>query len=78
MSMWGDLDEQKYVARMVTDHIADRIHTVEEQHHIRIRRWLRGTFTAMVLITVAMIACVAVVAFVIVFIMAAVRVVRRF
>ncbi|NGO14006.1 hypothetical protein G5C60_42065 [Streptomyces sp. HC44] len=55
------IDEQIYVARMVTDHIADRINAVEEQHHIRIRRWLRGTLTAMVLITMAMIACVAVI-----------------
>ncbi|WP_406440389.1 hypothetical protein OHB14_16125 [Streptomyces sp. NBC_01613] len=55
------LDEQKYVARLVTDHIADRIDAAEEQHHIRIRHWLRGTLIAMVLITVAMIACVVVI-----------------
>ncbi|MFC4502748.1 MULTISPECIES: hypothetical protein [Streptomyces] len=54
------LGEQKYFARLVTDHIADRIDAAEEQHHIRIRRWLRGTLTVMVLVTVAMITCVAV------------------
>ncbi|MHA5050623.1 hypothetical protein [Streptomyces sp. SD15] len=47
------LEEQRYVAHMVTEHIADRISVVEEQHHIRFGRWLRGTLTAMVLITVA-------------------------
>lgn len=55
------LAEQTYVARMVTDHIAERVQAVEAQHHVRIRQWLRGTLIAMVLITVAMIACVAVV-----------------
>ncbi|MGW0211096.1 hypothetical protein ACWDZ8_36860 [Streptomyces sp. NPDC003233] len=53
------LDEQRYVARILTDHIADRISAVEEQHHVRFGRWLRGTMTAMALITVAML-CVAV------------------
>ncbi|WP_055616367.1 hypothetical protein [Streptomyces phaeochromogenes] len=53
------LEEQKYVARMVTEHIAARIGVVEEHHHLRLGRWLRGTFTAMVLITLAMVtACV--------------------
>ncbi|MEU9289926.1 hypothetical protein AB0D57_36050 [Streptomyces sp. NPDC048275] len=47
------LEEQRYVAHMVTEYIADRISVVEEQHHIRFGRWLRGTLTAMVLITVA-------------------------
>ena len=55
------LDEQEYVARMVTDHIADRIHVFEAQHQVRIRRWLRGTLIAMVLVTLAMIVCVAVI-----------------
>lgn len=56
------LEEQRYVAHMVTEHIADRISVVEEQHHNRFGRWLRGTLTAMVLITVAMIGvCVAVI-----------------
>lgn len=54
-------EEQRYVARMVTEHIADRINVVEEQHHVRFRRWLRGTLTVMVLITLAMGLCVAVV-----------------
>lgn len=56
------LDEQKYVAGMVTDHIAARISVVEGQHHIRFGRWLRGTLIAMVLITAAMtMVCVAVI-----------------
>ncbi len=54
-------EEQRYVARMVTQHIADTINVVEEQHQIRFGRWLRGTLTAMVLITLAMGLCVAVV-----------------
>ncbi|MEU9457165.1 hypothetical protein [Streptomyces sp. NPDC048277] len=53
------LDEQKYVARMVTEHISDRINVVEQRHHVRFRHWLRGTATAMSLITFAML-CVAV------------------
>ncbi|MFJ9714273.1 hypothetical protein [Streptomyces sp. NPDC101234] len=53
------LDEQKYVARMVTEHISDRISVVEERHHVRFRHWLRGTAIAMALITAAML-CVAV------------------
>ncbi|MDX3853178.1 hypothetical protein [Streptomyces sp. AK02-01A] len=56
------LEEQRYVARMVTEHIADTISVVEDDHHIRFGRWLRGTLTAMVLITAAMIGlCVAVI-----------------
>ncbi|MGW0705523.1 hypothetical protein ACWD4G_06050 [Streptomyces sp. NPDC002643] len=56
------LREQTYVAHMVTEHIADSINVVEEQHRVRIRRWLRGTLTAMTLITVTMIGvCVVVV-----------------
>ncbi|MET8329447.1 hypothetical protein [Streptomyces sp. NPDC005181] len=56
------LEEQRHVARTVTEHIADSISVVKEQHHIRFGRWLRGTLTAMVLITVAMIGlCVAVI-----------------
>lgn len=56
------LEEQRNVARMMTGHIADRISVVEEQHHIRFGRWLRGTLTAMVLITGATIGvCVAVI-----------------
>ncbi|WP_217551821.1 hypothetical protein [Streptomyces sp. GbtcB6] len=53
------LDEQKYVARMVTEHISDRISLAEEQHHVRFGHWLRGTATAMALITAAML-CAAV------------------
>jgi hypothetical protein len=55
------LGEQRYVARMVTDHIADRVSVVEKQHHLRFGRWLRGTMAAMALITVAMGVCVTVV-----------------
>lgn len=55
------LEEQIYVARMVTEHIADSISVVEYQHRVRLGRWLRGTLTAMALITVVMIGCVAVI-----------------
>ncbi|MGI5459955.1 hypothetical protein ACQEWB_43705 [Streptomyces sp. CA-249302] len=55
------LDEQRYVARMVTEHIADSVSGVEQQHQIRIRQWLRGTLIAMVLVTLSMITCVVVV-----------------
>ncbi|RPE46052.1 hypothetical protein EDD90_9373 [Streptomyces sp. Ag109_O5-1] len=48
------LDEQQYVARQVTEHISDRISLAEEQHHVRFRHWLRGTATAMALITAVM------------------------
>lgn len=51
------LDEQRHVARMVTQHIAETISTAEEHHRVRFRRWLRGTLTAMTLITVAMAVC---------------------
>jgi hypothetical protein len=34
---------------------------MEAQHHVRIRHWLRGTLTGMMLITLAMIACVVVI-----------------
>ncbi|MET8945747.1 hypothetical protein ABZX30_19720 [Streptomyces sp. NPDC004542] len=49
------LDEQRYVARMVTQHIADSISTAEQRQHARIGRWLTGTLTAMALITAALI-----------------------
>ncbi|WP_406163701.1 hypothetical protein OG806_47375 [Streptomyces sp. NBC_00882] len=55
------VDEQKHVARMVTDHIAERVDAMEAQHRLRIRHWLRGTLTGMALITLAMIACVVVI-----------------
>jgi hypothetical protein len=55
------LEEQIYVARMVTEHIADSISVVDEQHHVRFGRRLRGTLTAMVVITVAMTLFVAVI-----------------
>ncbi|MER5430091.1 hypothetical protein [Streptomyces sp. NPDC002588] len=56
------LEEQRHVARMVTEHIADAISGVERIHHIRFGRWLRGTLIAMALITVVMVwVCVAVI-----------------
>lgn len=53
------LKEQTYVARMVTEHIAASI-SEAQQHRVRVTRWLRGTLTAMILITVAMGLCFAV------------------
>ncbi|MEU3297549.1 hypothetical protein ABZ722_35155 [Streptomyces longwoodensis] len=50
------LGEQRYVARMVTDHIADAVGAAEEEHRVRFGRWLRGTLMAMTLITLAVIA----------------------
>jgi hypothetical protein len=56
------LDEQAYVARMVTDHIAARIGEMEAQHRMRLGRWLRGTLIGMAVITAALIAtCVTVI-----------------
>ncbi|MGW2958834.1 hypothetical protein ACWDGI_10145 [Streptomyces sp. NPDC001220] len=55
------LAEQTYVARMVTEHIAASIHVVEQRHRARFGHWLRGTLTAMILITVVMALCVTVV-----------------
>ncbi|MEU1518677.1 hypothetical protein ABZ490_42175 [Streptomyces sp. NPDC005811] len=55
------VDEQQYVARMVTDHIAERVGAMEAHHHVRIRHWLRGTLTGMALITLMMIVCVVVI-----------------
>jgi len=45
------LAEQRYVAHMVTEHIAESITTAREEHRIRFGRWLRGTLIAMILIT---------------------------
>ncbi|MEU9336596.1 hypothetical protein AB0D49_26085 [Streptomyces sp. NPDC048290] len=55
------LDEQRRVARMVTRHITDSVGAAEAAHHIRFRRWLRGTLIAMVLITMVTFVCTAVV-----------------
>ncbi|WP_236584448.1 hypothetical protein [Streptomyces sp. MBT53] len=55
------VDEQRHVARMVTDHIAERLDAMEARHQARIRQWLRGTLVAMALITLAMTACVVVI-----------------
>jgi len=55
------VDEQRHVARMVTDHIAERLDAMESRHQARIRHWLRGTLIAMVLVTLAMSAVVVVI-----------------
>ncbi|MFF7160743.1 hypothetical protein ACFZBP_04990 [Streptomyces sp. NPDC008086] len=49
--------EQKHVARMVTDHIADRVEALEEQHRARLRHRRRAVtvmagVTAMLIVTV--------------------------
>ncbi|MFJ8007593.1 hypothetical protein [Streptomyces fagopyri] len=49
------VEEQKHVARMVTEHIADSINVVEKRHRARFGRWLRGTLAAMALITAVMV-----------------------
>lgn len=51
--------EQLYVARMVTDHIAARIHIVEE-HRSQTWRRLRATLATMALLTFAVVVCVVV------------------
>lgn len=56
------LQEQRHVARMVTEHIADSISAVEAQHHLHIGRWRRATLTAMAAITMVMALCAAVIA----------------
>ena len=48
------LREQTYVAHLVTHHLADSIGELQRQHRARFTRWLRGTLTAMILVTVAM------------------------
>ncbi|MFI0240293.1 hypothetical protein [Streptomyces sp. NPDC016845] len=55
------LGEQIYVARMVTEHIAESVGAVEAAHHIRFARWLRGTLFAMVVTIVVTFVCTAVV-----------------
>lgn len=47
------LEEQVYVARMVTQHIADKVGAAEERYRHRLGYWLRGTLAAAVLLTVA-------------------------
>ncbi|MFF4113273.1 hypothetical protein [Streptomyces sp. NPDC001714] len=54
------LEEQTYVARMVTEHITAHVSEVQQLHRARVTRWLRGTLTAMILISVAMALCFAV------------------
>ncbi|MBW8699133.1 hypothetical protein MBT84_05990 [Streptomyces sp. MBT84] len=55
------IEEQQWVARMVTDHIADSVGAAEAANRVRFRRWLRGTLICMVVITMATIVCTAVV-----------------
>ncbi|MGX1267914.1 hypothetical protein [Streptomyces phaeoluteigriseus] len=55
------LEEQKYVAHMVTKHIADSLGAAEAAHHLRFGRWLRGTMIAMAVIGLVTFVCTAVV-----------------
>ncbi|GHE98580.1 hypothetical protein GCM10014715_63470 [Streptomyces spiralis] len=55
------LEEQKYMARMVTEYVADSVGAVEAANHIRFGRWLRGTLIATAVITVVTFVCTAVV-----------------
>lgn len=54
------IEEQIYVAFMVTQHIADTVSAVKEQQHLRFWRRLRVRLTALAVITVAVVACVTV------------------
>ncbi|MEV7450201.1 hypothetical protein [Streptomyces nigra] len=53
------LEEQKYVARVVTEHIADSIGAAEAAHRRRFGRWLRGTLIAMTVIGLTIFVCTA-------------------
>lgn len=55
------LEEQRHVARMVTGHIDNAIETEQKKHDQRLGRWLRGTRTSMIFITVTLALVVAVV-----------------
>ncbi|MEU6388001.1 hypothetical protein [Streptomyces sp. NPDC046939] len=55
------LEEQIYVARMVTEHIAETVNAAEAAHHARFTRWLRGTLFAMAVTVALTFACTAVV-----------------
>jgi hypothetical protein len=55
------LEEQKYVARLVTEHIADSVGAAEAAHRLRFARWLRGTLIAMTAIGLTIFVCTAVV-----------------
>jgi hypothetical protein len=55
------LEEQKHVARMVTQHIADSIGAAEAANLMRFGRWLRGTLIAMAVIILVTFAGTAVV-----------------
>ncbi|MFD7388145.1 hypothetical protein ACFV46_06730 [Streptomyces sp. NPDC059852] len=54
------LEEQEYVARMVTEHIAERLDAAEAAYRLRFGRWLRGTLIAMTAIGLAIFVCTAV------------------
>ncbi len=43
ISRAGTSRNRQYVARMVTDHLAENISEVQQQHRVRFMRWLRGT-----------------------------------
>ncbi|MEV5960011.1 hypothetical protein AB0M11_40820 [Streptomyces sp. NPDC051987] len=51
------LKEQTYVARMVTEHIEANVSEAQQRHRDRFTRWLRGTLTAMILVSSAMTLC---------------------
>lgn len=54
------VEEQTYVAEMVTQHIADSISATETRYRTRLTRWRRGTLAAMTLLSAAMMSlCVA-------------------
>ncbi|MFG2791166.1 hypothetical protein [Streptomyces sp. NPDC048419] len=56
------LEEQAYVAHIVTAHIAARIGELEQQHRNHLGHWLRGTLIGMAVITAALITtCVTVI-----------------
>ncbi|MET9353154.1 hypothetical protein ABZY14_09100 [Streptomyces sp. NPDC006617] len=52
--------ERKHIARMVTDHIPDRIESLEEQHRVRLRSRRWAMITVMACLTAVLIVCVAV------------------
>ncbi len=47
------IEEQIYVAGMVTRHIADRVSAAEERYRRRFGHWLRGALSAAILLTAA-------------------------
>ncbi|MFD7436075.1 hypothetical protein [Streptomyces sp. NPDC059861] len=55
------VEEQRHVARMVTGHITNALEAAQEEHELRLGRWLRGTRTSMILISLTMVLVVAVI-----------------